>query len=81
VFNIPTRRLSTVAAKTKGYTITGGTKTYPSGAVALSAAITYAGRLKEEGTVYVRDVKGDSRGYVERDEDGVLFVRRFERGR
>lgn len=70
-----------MAAKRQGFTITEGTKTYPEVGVALSAAITYAGRLAEEGTVYVRDPKGDSRGYVERDEDGVLFVHSFERRR
>lgn len=70
-----------MAAKQKGYSITGGTKGYAEPAVALSAAITFAGRLAEEGTVYVRDAGDAIHGYVERDEDGVLTIRRFERGR
>jgi hypothetical protein len=38
-------------------------------------AITVATRLDAEGTVYVRDAKGEPYGHVERDEDGVLHVR------
>lgn len=44
--------------------------------VGLSTATTYASRAKAEATYYVRDVKGDTVGYAERDEHGNIEIRR-----
>jgi hypothetical protein len=67
-----------VARREQGYSVTGPNVErdgYVAPVVALSAAITFATRLDAEGTVYVRDAKGEPYGHVERDEDGVLHVR------
>jgi len=67
-----------MAARPPAFTVSGPgvDRCYPSGGVALSAAITYAARAWAEVTYYVRTPSGEPYGYAEADEDGNVFVRR-----
>jgi hypothetical protein len=69
-------------AATKGFTVSGGAVDragYPSGPVALSAAITLASRLVEDGTLYVRHPDGEPYGRVERLGRAVHIYAKGER--
>lgn len=54
---------------------------YESPAVALSAAITFAGRARDETTMYVREADGTAYGRVERDDTGSLAIYRAKAAR
>lgn len=45
--------------------------------VGLSTATTFACRAKTEATYYVRDAKGDTVGYADRDEHGCVEIRKL----
>lgn len=67
--------------KSAGFTVSGAPDVdrcgYPSGPVALSAAITLAqGAVADETTMYVRDPAGDAYGRVEREKDGIVRIYR-----
>lgn len=66
-----------MARRPRGYTITGphvDRNGYEAPQVAMSAAINFAQREPRDTTLYVRDEKGESVGYVYHDEYGVVHV-------
>lgn len=50
---------------------------YPSGPIALSASITFAGRAEGEACFYVRDHTGEIWGRSERDAGGNVLIYRL----
>lgn len=45
----------------------------------LSGATTFACRATKAVTFYVRDARGNTVGYADRDEDGIVLIKRIER--
>lgn len=69
--------------KNDGFTISGpgvDKGGYENGDVGLSAAITYAQRVPEGNTVYVRDADGGIYGRVEHLEGGACHVFKTAKG-
>lgn len=57
-----------------GFTVSGPGVDRNGYQVALSAAITFAGRAQSETTLYVRDAAGEAHGRVERAGDGSMKI-------
>lgn len=67
-----------MGARKAAATVSGGgiDRAYEAPSVALSAAITFAGRASDETTFYVRAADGEPYGRVERTEGGTITIYR-----